>query len=423
MENKRWFVGLPVVGTLIVGALAIGLVPSVRNAVSDAFPQLGINGPKLDTKVVAGTDSLKTDPATLATKPSESIQPLELPPRLVEIDTPTTPNTANFVQPIGTSRNDAQIVLAQSTQQGDPNGGSRRIANLDNTSQEVPPKRSGGTSGNSILNGSLIIRECQLQFPKDIEIAAQSEGIIMELFVEDGTLVKQKDVLVQLDSRIAMAEERVSKQELLTAKLKADDDSSVKFSKAAADVAKITMEISDNLLSDNAESEEDNRKKRLEYRKADLQITVSENEKKQHAAAVALQQAKLEATQVQVDLRKITAPWDGFISKVMKKQFSFVRPGEVICQITSMDSIRVVGLAEVDFPPHLLLNAPAKVRIQVPGIQAPPIVEGIVSYVSPKTESKNTFPIHVNIPNQKMADGQFYFRGGMVAEIEVMINR
>ncbi len=425
MIDRKWYVGLPLAVAVGGSALAIGLVPGVRSWLDQTFPQLGINGQP---------SSSASSPASFGRIDAESLGSATL----KDIDGAATNLTADqgslleLSSEPAASLDEGMVRFAQATKPVENRNvkptNALPVRFAQDQSPEIPQApRSGivvpvaNNQAAQSRGGSLMVTNAQLRFPQDIFIAAQSEGIITELFVDDGSVVKQGDIMICLDPRIAQAESDVSTQELLAAKIKLKDDSSIRYAKAAVDVAQVELEISDDLNSQGAESDLDNRKKRLELTKAQLQITVSQNEKEQQAAAVALQEAKLKATLVQVELRKIPAHWDGFVSEVAKKQYSFVRPGEVICRLTSMKNIRVVGNAEVNVAPHLLLNAPARVRILVPGIPDAPVVDGVVTYVSPRSESPKVYPIHVDIENQLTPDGQYFFREGMEATIEVMV--
>lgn len=416
MINRNWYFVLPLTAAFGGGALAIGLVPGVRQWVNGTFPQLGIEG---QTTLPSKSEMLTHGSLKNIDKSYPDLQP-DSPADQYSAETGVgtlDQSIVRFAQatiPSEQTRRDPSPTLPVRFAQSQ----SSEILQVPRTGINVP---AGNNQTSLSRGGVLMVPNAQLRFPQDILIVAQSEGLITELNVDDGSAVKAGQVMVCLDPRIAEAEANVSRQELLAAEIKLKDDSSVRYAKAAVEVAKVELEISDDLNGKGAEGDLDNRKKRLELTKAQLQITVSENEKEQQSAAVDLQKAKLAATQVQVELRKIPARWDGFISEVAKKQYSFVRPGEVICRLTSMETIRVIGNAEVDIAPHMLLNAPARVRISVPGMQDAPVVEGIVSYISPRSESPRKYPIHVNIANQLTKDGQYLFREGMEATIEVTV--
>jgi multidrug resistance efflux pump len=229
--------------------------------------------------------------------------------------------------------------------------------------------------------------------------------------------------MIIIDSRIAEAEAEVAKEELAAAVNKAEDNSSIEYARAAVEVAMSDVKISDQLYAKGAEGVMENEKKRLELKKAQLQVRVSQSEKAQQLNAVGVQTAKLNASKVQLALRKIPAPYDGFVSEIAKKKDSFAKGGEIVFRFTSMEKMRIRGLAKVLDAPHLLLNAPARVTIFVaPGKSE--TLDGKVFSVAPRqTGTNDQYMIFIDIPNRLTADGQYLFREGMKAAVEILPNR
>lgn len=401
MSARKWFLGLPAI--LLGGlALVVGLVPGTRNWIDQAFPVLGINGPS--STIAKSNNTLESTVTTPSSPLAESTSgSIENRGPLVSIEAP----------PVYQQPTDVQFAQATFPVQNP----SARIAQAPQF-PSLPPSGIQVPSSNS--RGVCIVNSAQITFPLDIKVSAQSEGIITELEVDDGAMVTNGNPMISIDARIAMAEAEVAKQKMLAAEIKAKDVSNVKYAEAAFEVAKIDLEISNSLVVKESESQMDNRKKQLEYTKAKLQIGVANSEKAQQAAEVAVTEAQLGAATVQIALRTINAPFDGVVTEVAKRRYSFVRPGDIILRLTSMENIRVQGNVTPDVAPHLLLNAPARVTIDVPGMQEKPVVEGRVSHISPRSLGINSYPVHVDIKNQKTADGQFIFREGMIATIEIM---
>jgi hypothetical protein len=76
-----------------------------------------------------------------------------------------------------------------------------------------------------------------LSFVNDIKVVAQTDGIILDILVDEGTAVSKDTIMIQIDNRLAVAEREVASKELESAKLKAEDDSQIKFSVASYEVA------------------------------------------------------------------------------------------------------------------------------------------------------------------------------------------
>ncbi len=413
MAERKWFFGLPVVLAFGLAALAIGLVPGVRNWLDSTFPQLGINGPSLATQSSSSVESERNQPAVDATRTLPSPN-LDLPSSQPH-GTLTSLESAKAFDSLTTP-----VQLAQATLPLEEPVFTR-IA--QNQAPNLPVTNSGLNVPSSTGNGSLLVSDAKVLFPEDIPIAAQTDGLIAELFVDEGSFVRKGDPMIIIDSRIAEAEAEVAKEELAAAVNKAEDNSSIEYARAAVEVAMSDVKISDQLYAKGAEGVMENEKKRLELKKAQLQVKVSQSEKAQQLNAVGVQTAKLNASKVQLALRKIPAPYDGFVSEIAKRKDSFAKSGEIVFRFTSMEKMRIRGLAKVLDAPHLLLNAPARVTIFVaPGKSES--IDGKVFSVAPRqTGTKDQYSIFIDIPNRLTADGQYLFREGMQAAVEILPNR
>lgn len=288
--------------------------------------------------------------------------------------------------------------------------------------------QESGSVSNSIApstsmaaDGRIIIRSANLKFVTDLEVAAQSDGLIMEMDADEGDLLAKGSLMIQIDDRIANAELLKTQKETEAALEKAKDDSEIQYSTAASKVAKQDYEIAEQLHKKGAETDSELRKKWLEQKRADLAITVAESKHKQDVAAADVSSANQGAAEVQVKLRKHLAQFDGVVAEKRKEKFDWVRAGDVIMRLVSMEQLRVVGYVHVDqlrSAPHLLEKAPAIVDISIyPGKVER--VQAKVGFVSPVMESTGSYKIWLQIPNVKV-DDQWLFREGMPATIEIM---
>jgi multidrug efflux pump subunit AcrA (membrane-fusion protein) len=408
---------------LIVGGV-LSATPNVRSWIHERLPFLGINGPQIQEQNALAVDAKDSIP-------------------LVNIDMPRSDES-----PIIQSQNSAigsysEVQLAQAllptAQSGSRPLGSLPSARppegsqLPNFAPQIPSgpatrlTQSGGIGvvpreGVEVPPASssdrILIPQASLIFKRDIPLAAPVDGSIMQLNADDGLSVKAGDPLVVIDSRIAEAEVKVQTQELEQAKLEANDNSSELFAEASYEVAKEDFARSNELSAKGSESDSDNRRKGLELKKAGLQIKVAKRDSAKNKAVVGVAEAKLEAANVQVGLRSMNAPFDGLVYEVNKRQFEFVRTGEPIFSLVDMTGLRVQGQANTNVPPHQLKNAKARISIEIsPG--ASKVVEGIVGFVSPKSNTPNEYTVWVEIANEQLPDGQFLLRGGMNASMEI----
>jgi multidrug resistance efflux pump len=259
----------------------------------------------------------------------------------------------------------------------------------------------------------------------DVRVVAQAEGVIRQFLVDEGFIVERDKVMVEIDNRLAMAEQQVSLKELESAQLKADDESQIKFAEAAEKVAEADYKRTEDLFKREVANIDEYERKQLEWQKAKLSIDVSKREKKINEAAVSVSEAKYNASGVQVELRTIKAPFTGIVAKTEKESFEWVKAGDEILRLVSLEKFRVRGRVQIDDSPNILERAPAKVFVQVQPGQVE-MVNGIVGFVEPETsvavDGKNEYGVWVEIDN-RVVNGQYLFRGKMNATVEIYPNR
>jgi multidrug efflux pump subunit AcrA (membrane-fusion protein) len=284
------------------------------------------------------------------------------------------------------------------------------------------------SSAPTIAQDGVLRYKAILSFVNDIKVVAQTDGIILDILVDEGALVAKDSIMIQIDNRLANAEKEIAIKELESAKLKAEDDSQIKFSEASYEVATSVFNRSQDLYVKGVEPQDDWEKKRLEKIKAAFQIDVSKREQMINQAAVGVNQAKLNASMVQLELRTIKAPFSGVVASMQKERYDWVKAGEEILRLVALDKFRVKGTVRIADSPNTLEGAKAKVIIPVGGGQVEQI-DGVVGFVSPESQGTGArndgtqeYTVWVEIPNKQIG-GKYLFRGTMDAVVEITPNK
>lgn len=272
-------------------------------------------------------------------------------------------------------------------------------------------------------DGKIRIETAHLKFVNDLPIAAQADGLIMQMECEEGDILAANTLMVQIDDRLANSELEVTRKEYQAAVEKAKDDSEIQYSKASHEVAGEEYKIALEIDKKGAGTATELSKKWLEYKRAQLAIVVAEVKNKQDLSAADVSKAKQGAAEVHLQLRKIVAPFEGIVAEKIKERYDWVRAGDVILRLVSMEQMRVQGqvrVSQLSAAPHELVGAPATIDVEL----FPGRVERIASkvgFVSPVMESSGAYKIWIQIPNQK-SNNQWIFREGMPAKIEISTN-
>ena len=389
-------------------------------ALSFMVMAISIGGYVWQAKKIAVRAPTQMGDSSVAASPSQSPSTTGIgdqadAPRLIQID--RSQSDAVVPTPIGRAQPSVPVIPIQN-----PLVQTTPVNPLQSALQAPP-----GTPLNSTQDGVLRYKAI-LSFVNDIKVVAQTDGIILDILVDEGSLVAKDTTMIQIDNRLANAEKEVAVKELESAKLKAEDDSQIRFSAASYEVASSVFNRSQELYVKGVEPRDDWEKKQLEKIKAGFQIDVSKREQMINQAAVGVSTAKLNASLVQLELRTIKAPFSGVVASMQKERYDWVKAGEEVLRLVSLEKFRVKGTVRITDSPNALEGAKARVLIPV-GAGKVEQIDGIVGFVSPESQGTGArndgtqdYTVWVEIPNREV-DGKYLVRGTMDAVVEITPNR
>lgn len=265
-------------------------------------------------------------------------------------------------------------------------------------------------------------QNASVKYEKNVDISAPASGLISESTIEEGKRVVKGEVMVNLDQRIAKAEYEVAIQESIAAKKQADDNSNILYANKVSEVANAEYENYLELFRKGSTAAAELRRKKLEAEKSKLSIRVAELEQAKNIASSMVTAEKVKAAEVQLALRRITAPFDGEIARVYLKQDAWAKEGDKILTLVAMEELRVEGNASVGLEkvaPHELVGAPVTLEIVVAKDRLPEIIETTIGFVSPLQDIDGV-KVWAKVKN-KMVDGQWIFRDGMTATMKIKV--
>lgn len=141
---------------------------------------------------------------------------------------------------------------------------------------------------------------------KNISVGTFLQGIVAELFVVEGSVVKKGDPLLRLDTRSAEVDVELREREIATAK------EQIAVMQATLDEAKDIYERTVHMKSGLAISIEEKRKREFAVRRTEADLRRVQSDLNRATAA-------LKAAQVALDKMTVHAPTDGLILRVNTK--------------------------------------------------------------------------------------------------------
>lgn len=302
------------------------------------------------------------------------------------------------------------------------------------------------------------IRRCTITLIEDVRIPAEEAGKLVAWQtpvldangspvvrqgqpayqeVREGLEVSQGQLLGQIDDRMEEKLKKVAEYKLAVAEKEAGNDVSVRYARAAKDVASAELDqvkqANDRHPGSVALSEV--RRLALALRQAELQIEQSQHDLDINKVSVSVREAELEVADMQLDRRRIVAPFDGIIVERYVDVGEWVRPGDPVLRIVRINRVRIkasVNATEV-LPSEVTgqrvtVKLPADGSVPVPQGAAEQPVQGQVVFVSPLVDADGRFDVWAEVDNVWLApdrsrpsEGYWLLRPGLTVEMDVAL--
>jgi multidrug efflux pump subunit AcrA (membrane-fusion protein) len=276
-------------------------------------------------------------------------------------------------------------------------------------------------------------------------VGSAVDGRVMEMLVNDGDWVTKDAPLTQLLTTTIGLELTAAKAELdLLQRELAELEISLPLEKAQAEAALAradaqyryaqSREERASLLvkKDRTMSAEDYEEIRslrdaayqssLEA-KAKLDLFVNggwEQKKLQARAKVAMQEAEVDRLEDQLNKYTIKAPFDGFVTAEHTEVGAWIRQGDPVAEVISIDPAEITVSVSEEFIAALAPGMSVSIRLDaVPGRN----FEASITRIVPQADVRSrSFPARISLENPRGAAGQA-IKAGMLARVTMAVGR
>jgi RND family efflux transporter MFP subunit len=199
--------------------------------------------------------------------------------------------------------------VAQANGGGETKAGAKK----DSADEAVPVELVKAEEG---AISAFVSSTANLRARRDVELAARAEGVVREMLVEEGDLVREGQVLCRLDDRAVKIRVESTDQKLAQARLQHDkarirhEKVGTQISNTEAEVKRSEKAFAEGLVS---EKEVDDLRYQLAELQHDQQVAASEQKEFTHH----VEELDAELAQVKYDLSQtqVIAPFAGYITE------------------------------------------------------------------------------------------------------------
>ena len=262
----------------------------------------------------------------------------------------------------------------------------------------------------------------RIRIADQIKLPAAEAGVLVELHVKDGSPIKAKEKIGQIDDREVQMQKNAAEAAYLAAYEKWADDVEIRYSRLAAKAAKADYE---NLLETNRQAakavpQTELNYKELEWKKAELGEEKSIHDRKVAALEARTKKVELEAAKLAIERRAIFAPFDGVVVELKRKKDEWVAPGDTILHMLRLDTVFVDGAVDQSqYNPHEIDRC--EVTVEVPlarGQKA--TAKGRITMVKPVVRSDGVYNVRAEVNNLQDQNG-WVLRDGMPAMMTIRL--
>ena len=252
------------------------------------------------------------------------------------------------------------------------------------------------------------VPNCLVTLISDVNVPAnlapQEAGVLRELKVREGDEVVEGQLLGQIDDEVERKRREGAAYSLEAARKEAGNKISVDYARAAYKVAAVEVEqaLEANRRHPGTVTASELRRMQLEQRRAELQIEQSLYDLEIAAVSVSIRQAELQLADLQIDRRQIIAPVSGIVVERYVDEGEWVRPGDNVLRIVTMDRVRIKGTVKATELPPARVKRGQRVTVRLHPQGQP--VPGQVVFVNPIITTGSRYEVWAEVENVGQGD-------------------
>lgn len=267
-----------------------------------------------------------------------------------------------------------------------------------------------------------VLERCLVSLVEEAKVPAREPGVLVELTVREGAMIRRGDVIAKIDDDQPQMEKRKAKAEHDQAVAKAESDVDVRYSVAAELVAEAEHKkaLESHAKVPGSVTEVERARLMLNERKSELQIEQAELERRMAALAAASKGVELEAAENAIERRLIKSPLDGVVVQIFPHQGEWMQPGDPLARVVRADKLRVEGYVDSSrFDPEVVRDRPVTVEVTLADDRKETFAGRIV-FTSPLVESGGDYRVFAEVENrQAPGSGQWLLRAGQTARMTI----
>src|SRR4051794_27692283 len=213
-----------------------------------------------------------------------------------------------------------------------------------------------------------VVKGAMVKVADQIKLPAKEPGVLVQLNVKEGSQVRAGQVLGNIDDSEPKMKKLAASAEYAGAYKRWKDDVEIRFAKAQAEVAHADYDqlVETNKIATKAVAQVEIRKAKLDWDHFVLAIEKAFHDQELAKFEAFTKQAELSAADLAIQRRTITAPFDGVVEELKRKQDEWVQPGDTILTLLGLNTMHIEGAIESNqYDPYEIQGCQVDVEVEL----------------------------------------------------------
>jgi RND family efflux transporter MFP subunit len=283
-----------------------------------------------------------------------------------------------------------------------------------------PNRYSEGAYGLDLGGLGLGKPRYRVELIHEAQVPGQEAGVLVELNVEEGDVVKAGQVLGRIDDTQPRMQGMIATQEYNAALEKANNNVDVEYAMKATELARVEYEKSKEVNKNQrgAIAEMDLKKQFLTWERGQLETKRALSEKEIAKFTAAAKQVEIEAALEAMKRREIRSPVDGVVAQVHLHKGEWVKPGDPVLHVIQLDRLKIEGEIELArYTPSQVMGRPITVEATLQDRKVQ--FAGKITFVRPMLNALGTkYLVKAEVENRE-EHGQPLLMPGLFVEVKI----
>lgn len=251
------------------------------------------------------------------------------------------------------------------------------------------------------------LQDCAVHLIDDIDVPAREAGLLIGVNAVEGQVVKQGELLAQIDDQLAKRQLEEAQLKLSIATKKAEDTTDIDAADKKQKLLNIMYERKVKLLKDSSASQEDVETARYQKETAFFEYLKAKRDKDLAFEESKTEEVKLNAAKDSIVRHQLISPIDGHVFQVFKEAGEWVASGDTVMRVARMNKLKATGLVDATrYSAQEIANRNVVITVRLPREQTVELPGKIVYIDYERKEAGQKFQVWAEIDN-KQENGQW----------------